>query len=123
MDRPCGTSSFTQIHLYHVDAAQCLDLLLYVEKHELSRPAYREYSNNPLKIHILNSLAALYLCRDNKVSSVEDKGKLFDMAKKYIFLAEKVKAPAGKTSLTVRAFAYFYEGSFAHSVAIFSKAA
>ena len=108
--------------IYRTDAEQCLDLLLYVEKHEIGRANYREHTNNNYKIHIYNCLAALYLCRDNKGTSTEEKGKLFDSAKKYINLAEKVKIPSGKTSMTLRGFIHFYEGNFVQSIGSFNRA-
>jgi hypothetical protein len=64
----------------------------------------------------------LYLCKDNKGNSTEEKGKLFDSAKRYINLGEKVKMPSGKTSLTLRGFIHFYEGNFPQSIGSFNRA-
>lgn len=102
----------SQLTLYRRDPQQCLELLLYVEKHELNKPVYRDFSNQNIKIALYDNLAALHLGRAIRSETKEEGDKLLTEAKKYTNLAEKVRQLAGRVHIALTGFILFYEGNF-----------
>jgi RNA polymerase-associated protein CTR9 len=92
-----------------------------VEKHELNKAAYRDFSNQNAKIAIYYNLAAMHLGKAIREPVKEDSDKLMAETKKYLNLTEKVKMMAGRAFLTMRGFILFYEGNFELSLSSFNK--
>lgn len=63
MDRCQRSPAPTQLLLYRADPEQCYQYLSYLDRYELSKPAYNDYGHQGAKITIYNNLTGLALAK------------------------------------------------------------